>query len=71
MLVPLIDDFIYLCVINITYPYSTNNLCFRTDNLLVPIAIQLGQKHGPDFPIWTPKDEPLDWLLAKVCFLAI
>ena len=38
----------------------------RTDGLLVPIAIQLGQNPGPLFPIWTPKDEPLDWLLAKV-----
>ena len=33
---------------------------------MVPIAIQLGQNPGPLFPIWTPKDEPLDWLLAKV-----
>ena len=33
---------------------------------LVPIAIQLGQ--NPDCPIWTPNDEPLDWLLAKMWF---
>ena len=41
----------------------------REDNKLVPIAIQLGQNPGPDHPIWTPKDEPLDWLLAKIWFL--
>jgi len=29
------------------------------------VAIQLGQKPGPMFPIWTPNDERLDWLLAK------
>jgi arachidonate 5-lipoxygenase len=34
----------------------------------VPIAIQLGQNPGYDFPIWSPKDEALDWLLAKLWF---
>ena len=41
----------------------------REDNELMPIAIQLGQNPGPEYPIWTPKDEPLDWLLAKIWFL--
>ena len=40
----------------------------RDDNEFVPIAIQLGQVPGPNFPIWTPKDAPLDWLLAKIWF---
>ena len=35
---------------------------------LIPIAIQLGQKPGSKFPIWTPNDYPLDWLLAKMWF---
>ena len=43
-------------------------LHLKTDGELVPIAIQLGQEAGPDCPIWTPKDEPLDWLLAKMWF---
>ena len=43
-------------------------LHLRTDGELVPIAIQLGQEAGPDSPIWTPKDEPLDWLLVKMWF---
>ena len=43
-------------------------LYLRTDSELVPIAIQLGQEDGHDNPIWTPKDEPLDWLLAKMWF---
>ena len=40
----------------------------RKDGAFVPIAIQLGQVPGDDFPIWTPKDAPLDWLLAKIWF---
>ena len=40
----------------------------RPDNELVPLAIQLGQKPGPDFPIWTPNDSRVEWLLAKAWF---
>ena len=40
----------------------------REDNKFVPIAIQLGQNPGPDFPIWSPRDKPLDWLLVKIWF---
>lgn len=40
----------------------------RNDGAFVPLAIQLGQTPGDDFPIWTPKDTPLDWLLAKILF---
>ena len=35
---------------------------------LKPIAIQLGQEPGPEFPIWTPNDKEHDWLLAKMWF---
>ena len=35
------------------------------NNDLLPVAIQLGQKPGPDCPIWTPKDTRDDWLQAK------
>ena len=35
---------------------------------LVPLAIQLGQKPGPDCPIWTKNDTAEDWLLAKIWF---
>ena len=39
----------------------------RDDNEFVPIAIQHGQ--NPDrFPIWTPNDTKLDWLMAKLWF---
>ena len=38
------------------------------DDHFRPIAIQLGQTPGPDFPIWTPNDEECDWLLAKMWF---
>ena len=31
-----------------------------------PIAIQLGQ--NSDDAIWTPKDDPYDWMLAKMWF---
>ena len=40
----------------------------RTDGELVPIAIQLRQNAGEKYPIWTPKDDPLDWLLVKMWF---
>ena len=44
-------------------------LYLRTDNQLVPIAIILIQEEPlQDVTIWTPKDEPLDWLLAKMWF---
>ena len=43
-------------------------LYLRTDYQLVPIAIQLVQEPLEDVTIWTPKDEPLDWLLAKMWF---
>ena len=42
--------------------YLDDNEDFR------PIAIQLGQEHGEDFPIWTPNDNHNDWLLAKMWF---
>ena len=38
------------------------------NNDLLPVAIQLGQKPGPDCPIWTPKDTRDDWLQAKFWF---
>ncbi|KAK3703195.1 hypothetical protein QZH41_004962 [Actinostola sp. cb2023] len=33
---------------------------------LVPIAIQLYQKHSDENPIWTPNDNKLDWLFVKM-----
>ena len=39
-----------------------------SDDKLRPIAIQLGQEPGPDFPVWTPNDQENDWLLAKIWF---
>jgi len=33
---------------------------------LIPLCIQLGQEPGPDNPIWTPRDNPEDWILAKL-----
>ena len=33
---------------------------------LVPIAIQLGQRPGPNCPVWTKNDSKEDWLLAKI-----
>eukprot|EP01125_Pyxidicula_operculata_P001885 TRINITY_DN1177_c0_g2_i3.p1 TRINITY_DN1177_c0_g2~~TRINITY_DN1177_c0_g2_i3.p1 ORF type:complete len:656 (-),score=156.88 TRINITY_DN1177_c0_g2_i3:146-2113(-) len=35
-------------------------------NVLVPVAIQLTQKPGPQSPIFTPSDSESDWLLAKL-----
>ena len=39
----------------------------RDDNEFVPIAIQHGQDSNK-FPIWTPNDAELDWLMAKIWF---
>ena len=33
---------------------------------LIPIAIQLHQSPGPDNPVWTPRDMPEDWIMAKL-----
>ena len=38
----------------------------RESGDLVPIAIQLEQVPGEDNPIWTPNDDELEWLLAKI-----
>ena len=38
------------------------------NQILTPIAIQLGQKPCRKFPVWTPNDKAMDWLLAKVKF---
>ncbi|KAK7069173.1 Arachidonate 5-lipoxygenase [Halocaridina rubra] len=37
-------------------------------NKLMPVAIQLKQKKGDDNPVYTPKDEPNTWLLAKMFY---
>ena len=39
----------------------------RNDDEFVPIAIQHGQ-NSDTFPIWTPNDKELDWLMAKLWF---
>ena len=34
----------------------------------MPVAIQLHAKKSTGNPVWTPKDQPNDWLLAKMFF---
>jgi len=34
----------------------------------MPVAIQLFANKTENNPVWTPKDQPYDWLLAKICF---
>ena len=43
-------------------------LYLDTDDTIRPIAIQLGQIPGPQYPIWTPNDGKWAWLLAKMWF---
>ncbi|XP_074448286.1 polyunsaturated fatty acid 5-lipoxygenase [Larus michahellis] len=52
-----------------TIQYLAAPICLLYKNLenkIVPIAIQLGQKPGPDNPIFLPSDATCDWLLAKI-----
>ncbi|XP_026707276.1 arachidonate 5-lipoxygenase [Athene cunicularia] len=52
-----------------TIQYLAAPICLLYKNLenkIVPIAIQLGQKPGPDNPIFLPSDASYDWLLAKI-----
>ncbi|XP_009958640.1 PREDICTED: arachidonate 5-lipoxygenase-like, partial [Leptosomus discolor] len=52
-----------------TIQYLAAPICLLYKNLenkIVPIAIQLGQKPGPDNPIFLPSDATYDWLLAKI-----
>ncbi|XP_023801392.1 arachidonate 5-lipoxygenase-like, partial [Cyanistes caeruleus] len=52
-----------------TIQYLAAPICLLYKNLekkVVPIAIQLGQKPGPDNPIFLPSDATYDWLLAKI-----
>ncbi|XP_064100109.1 polyunsaturated fatty acid lipoxygenase ALOX15B-like isoform X2 [Macrobrachium nipponense] len=37
-------------------------------NEMMPVAIQLKQKKGADNPVYTPKDEPNTWLVAKMFY---
>ncbi|XP_045132504.1 allene oxide synthase-lipoxygenase protein-like isoform X6 [Portunus trituberculatus] len=37
-------------------------------NELMPVAIQLKQKKGPDNPVYTPNDSPNTWLVAKMFY---
>ncbi|XP_066942821.1 allene oxide synthase-lipoxygenase protein-like isoform X3 [Macrobrachium rosenbergii] len=37
-------------------------------NEMMPIAIQLKQKKAADNPVYTPKDEPNTWLVAKMFY---
>ncbi|MBN3318394.1 LOXE3 isomerase, partial [Atractosteus spatula] len=71
---------IYLCdykvldgitpnLINNRLQYVVAPLCLlykNTNDQLVPIAIQLQQRAGPENPIFLPSDG-IDWLLAKIC----
>jgi len=34
----------------------------------MPLGIQLFANQTEGNPVWTPKDEPNDWLLAKMFF---
>lgn len=52
----------------LSLPVPMCMLYLLPNDQLVPIAIQLGQMPGPDFPIWTPNDKDEDWLLAKMWF---
>uniref|UniRef100_A0A8C9EIB8 Arachidonate 5-lipoxygenase n=1 Tax=Pavo cristatus TaxID=9049 RepID=A0A8C9EIB8_PAVCR len=52
-----------------TIQYLAAPICLLYKNLenkIVPIAIQLGQKPGPENPIFLPSDATYDWLLAKI-----
>ncbi|XP_068111325.1 polyunsaturated fatty acid 5-lipoxygenase-like [Hyperolius riggenbachi] len=52
-----------------TTQYIAAPLCLlyrNIENNIVPLAIQLNQKPGPDNPIFLPSDAPYDWLLAKM-----
>ncbi|XP_075614500.1 polyunsaturated fatty acid 5-lipoxygenase isoform X3 [Balearica regulorum gibbericeps] len=52
-----------------TIQYLAAPICLLYKNLenkIVPIAIQLGQKPGPDNPVFLPSDATYDWLLAKI-----
>ena len=43
-------------------------LYLDVDNTIRPIAIQLGQTPGPQFPVWTPNDGEWAWMHAKMWF---
>ncbi|XP_064418650.1 polyunsaturated fatty acid 5-lipoxygenase [Latimeria chalumnae] len=52
-----------------TMQYIAAPICLlykNTENKILPIAIQINQKPGPDNPIFVPSDEKYDWMLAKI-----
>mmetsp|Transcript_2922 Transcript_2922/g.4439 ORF Transcript_2922/g.4439 Transcript_2922/m.4439 type:complete len:1085 (-) Transcript_2922:650-3904(-) len=51
--------------------YVTAAMCLlyvNANERLVPIAIQLGQRPGPENPVFTPADSDTDWTGAKIWF---
>ncbi|KAF4105573.1 polyunsaturated fatty acid 5-lipoxygenase [Onychostoma macrolepis] len=52
-----------------TLQYLAAPICLlykNSQNKIMPIAIQLGQRPGEDNPIFIPTDDEYDWLLAKI-----
>ncbi|XP_069466661.1 polyunsaturated fatty acid 5-lipoxygenase-like isoform X2 [Ambystoma mexicanum] len=52
-----------------TVQYVAAPMCLLYKNIeqeIVPIAIQIHQKPGPDNPVFLPSDSNYDWLLAKI-----
>nr|XP_033796844.1 arachidonate 5-lipoxygenase-like isoform X1 [Geotrypetes seraphini] len=52
-----------------TVQYIAAPICLlykNTEDKILPIAIQINQKPGPDNPIFLPTDAKYDWLLAKI-----
>ncbi|XP_030059340.1 arachidonate 5-lipoxygenase [Microcaecilia unicolor] len=52
-----------------TIQYLAAPICLlykNMENKIVPIAIQINQKPGPNNPIFLPSDAKYDWLLAKI-----
>ncbi|XP_016343940.1 arachidonate 5-lipoxygenase-like isoform X1 [Sinocyclocheilus anshuiensis] len=52
-----------------TLQYLAAPICLlykNSQNKIMPIAIQLGQRPGEDTPIFLPSDDEYDWLLAKI-----
>ncbi|XP_050721604.1 allene oxide synthase-lipoxygenase protein-like isoform X2 [Eriocheir sinensis] len=69
---------IFLCDLEITDNLKCKDdreLCsplalfyLQKNNELMPVAIQLKQKKGPENPVYTPKDPPNTWLVAKMFY---
>lgn len=59
------------CLVTVLCILVPDNVCRNKDGLMKPVAIELAYSNSGSYTVYTPKDPPNIWLLAKVLFMSI